>query len=140
MTRALRTGETSIPPRAGMPSQEQRVETPSGDTVIVTQGGSPSSAPHVEAELIGARDGHVRGSAVDPEDVNQPDEEPPVVERWIVLRDANFTDNGHRVKVTRGKILDTLNYKIPHLLKQGVRLKKLEPDDDGSEFLMAEHG
>jgi hypothetical protein len=75
----------------------------------------------------------VRGSAVDEEE--KPGEPPPEVLRFVVLRDAQFTHNGHRVSMKTGKVIDSLNYDVRHLRRQGVHLKQLAPGDDGFDAI-----
>ena len=36
-----------------------------------------------------------------------------------------------------GKVVDSLNYDIRHLMRQGVRLKKLEPGQDAYDVLQS---
>ena len=123
----------NIPPRAGSaPGAAQNVvTTPRGETAEVL-----SNAPvgRVDAEDVGQRDGLVRGSAVDPE------APPPVVDRYAVLRDCQFTHNGFRVKLTAGKTIDNLNYDVKHLARQGVKLRKLEDGEDAADAILAAGG
>lgn len=122
----------AIPPRAGSPAaQPQIVETPKGETAQVL-----SSAPvqRIDAEDVGARDGMVAGSAVDP-DATPPREPPPEVERYVVVKEAIFTDRGHRVRLPVGKVIDSLNYDVRHIIRQGVRVHRLRPDEDPAEAL-----
>lgn len=132
MTRAAR-GDGSLPPRAGSDQS-----TPRDDGVVPLNSADPMQAPLVRAEDIPARDGLMRDSVVDPEEQAKV----PVVEiaRWVVLRDQRVSDRGHQVLLKRGKIIDALNYDHKKLLRAGVRLKALDPGDDGSEFLLPEHG
>lgn len=119
----------NLPPRPGTAaSQGQRVETPSGETAEVL-----SSAPikQIYDDETGIRDGKVAGSAVEPE------ERPPgpEVDRWVVLREAVVHDRGNRVKLPYGKVVDANNYDYKQLVRQGVRLHKLEPGQDATEVL-----
>lgn len=129
---------SNLPPRAG--SEDTQQLQPDGSAAPVTALNSTpvSSAPKVAAEDLASRDNKVRGSAVDPEALEAAG--PAETIRFIVLRDCKFTDRGHRVSVIRGKIIDSLNYNINHLRRQGVRMKQLEQGDDGTQYLDPEFG
>lgn len=134
--RAPKDQNANLPPRAGSGAagNPNVVETAKGERAEIL-----SNAPvqRVDAEDVGRRDGLVRGSAVDPD---APPERDPTVLRWVVLRDAQFTDRGHRVKLTAGKEINSLNYDFKHLVRQGVKLKKLEPGEDAADVLLAASG
>lgn len=135
--RAPRDQASNLPPRQGAPGGGQAVvETPSGETAEVLSSGP---RPRIYGEDTGNRDGLVAGTAVD-EGQEPPAEAAAVVDRYVVLRDATFTHRGHRVKMNVGKVVDSLNYDVKHLLRQGVRMKKLEDGEDGTEHLGAERG
>lgn len=123
----------NLPPRAGsnQAAPGHTVQSGTGETAEVL---STGPRPRVDAEDIGLRDGLVAGSVVDP------DAPPPIVERWVVLRDCQFTDRGFRVKFTAGKTVDSLNYDVKHLIRQGVKLKKLEDGEDPADALLAATG
>lgn len=59
-------------------------------------------------------------------------EEVPPVHRYTVVADKQILSNGFRTTLKAGKIVDSLNYDIKHLKKQGVRLQRVEtePDDE----------
>ena len=129
--------DQNLPPRAGSggapAANPNVVETAKGERAEVLSSGP---IPRVDAEDVGQRDGLVRGSAVDI-DPDAPPAPDPKVLRWVVLRDAQFTDRGHRVKLNAGKEINSLNYDFKHLVRQGVKLKKLEPGEDAADVLLA---
>lgn len=128
--------QQNLPPRAGnAPAQTAAsvVQTPSGETAEVL---SSAPAPKIFDDQTGARDGLVRGSAVDEE--GEPAEPPREVLRYVVLREALYTDNGHRVRLPLGKVIDSNNYDIKRVIRAGVRLKQLAPGQDSADVLEAQ--
>lgn len=129
----------NLPPRAGSAPAvpgSQVVETAKGETAEVL-----SNAPikPIHAEDVGLRDGLVAGSAVN-EEPPRTKEPAPVVTRWVVTKEAIFSDKGHRVRLPLGKVLDSLNYDVKRVLAQGVRLKKLEEGEDPADVLAEQYG
>lgn len=122
---------TNLPPRAGTGPSEP-VTTDQGSTVTALNAQPVSAAPRIDDVALKARDGMVRGSAVD--ENTEPEEKAEVL-RFLVLKDNLFSHNGHRVKLQRGKVIDSLNYDIRKVKLAGTRLRKLEEGEDGTEFL-----
>ena len=55
--------------------------------------------------------------------------EAPPVKKYVVVRGGAVLCNGHRTTIKEGKILDSLNYDIAHLQRQGIRLQRAETAD-----------
>jgi hypothetical protein len=128
---------SNLPPRAGSQQAQQAepIQTPKGETAVVLKGGDAHNAPFVQAEDLGNRDGMVAGTAVDEEPEKK---RGPEVLRYIITREAPFTDrNGNRVRLNVGKVIDTLNYDVKMLLRQGVRMRALAEGEDPADVLLS---
>ena len=53
-------------------------------------------------------------------------EEVPVVKRYVVVRGGQVLQNGFRTMIKEGKEIDSLNYDVAHLQRQGIRLQRAE--------------
>jgi hypothetical protein len=50
----------------------------------------------------------------------------PVVKRYVVIKGGTILQGGFRTKLTEGKVIDSLNYDIQHLQRQGIRVQREE--------------
>ena len=87
----------------------------------------------VTAEQLAAQDGKRVADAR----VGNPEEgeAPPDVKRAVVLEDKSVISHGASTRFPRGKVIDSLNYDLSFLSKQGVRMKVLAPGQDPFEVL-----
>jgi hypothetical protein len=53
-------------------------------------------------------------------------EEIPKVRRYVVVRGGPVLQAGFRTNLKEGKVIDSLNYDIQHLQRQGIRLQREE--------------
>lgn len=125
-----------LPPRAGSPAAAaQAGKTDKGERYEVLQAGNPQDAPPVFAEDTGARDGMMKGTAVDPVDPEVA-AQAPAIKRYVVKRDAAFVSNGGRVRLPMGKVIDETNYNIKQVIAAGVPLHLVPEGEDPSEIQM----
>jgi hypothetical protein len=75
---------------------------------------------------LGTRPAEIVESAVVPEDLILPEGAAPVI-RMVVKEDKIVSRDKHRFKLTAGKIVDSQNYDLDSLRRQGV---KLVPESD----------
>lgn len=67
-----------------------------------------------------------KGAAIDPDEAaREAAKARQVVKRYRVLEKHIVSDNGSRVALTPGKVIDSLNYNIERLQKQGVKLEEV---------------
>jgi hypothetical protein len=101
--------------RSNQPSaQSVRPLEPSGDNIEQI---SPT-------DILG-HDGVIKGAAVSEEELSDPG---PPVERWEVVKGGNVqtTLNGQRARLVVGKVIDSLNYDIALVRRQGVELRAVD--------------
>ena len=55
-----------------------------------------------------------------------PPEIVPEVKRYVVTKGGSILNNGFRVTLKEGKEIDSLNYDIVHVQRQGIRLQRAE--------------
>lgn len=125
MSRAhARTG-SAMPPKAGSPAAQGNNGRESFEVI--------DSGPirRFDAEDVGRRDGRVKGGV----DLEQPSDA-KVPDRYVVLADHRIGNGGSTTMIRRGKLLTSINYDIKSLLRQGVRLHKLEVDEDPTACLV----
>lgn len=124
-----------VPPIAGAarpPAHALGTQLPDGKTFVETIDGRPpeDGAMPFDPSKLAAQDGTVLPRTRPERDFNPgvPREPPPVVDKYLVMQDCNHTSP----RFPRGKVVDTLNYDVKLLLRNGVKLKKLERDKDGN--------
>lgn len=83
---------------------------------------SADGIPAVSPSDILGYDGQVKGSAVTDEDLEN---KGPPVERWEVVKGGTVQTavNGQRARLVNGKVIDSLNYDIPLIRRQGIELR-----------------
>lgn len=57
------------------------------------------------------------------------EESKAVVDKYIVTRGGMILANGSRTRMAEGKLVDSLNYNIAKLKRQGIKLRPATEDD-----------
>ncbi len=91
-------------------------------------GGSPEQLTPIVQEPgisgnLGTTEAVVVDEAVTASDLSRNESAAKLVQRFVVEADKTVGINGHRSMLRTGKIIDSLNYDIPKLRAQGVKLK-----------------
>jgi hypothetical protein len=65
----------------------------------------------------------------------RPVEDGPPVKRYRIVRGGTVRDakTGTRVTIHEGKEIDSLNYDVRDLQKQGIRVAKIDPNENAFE-------
>lgn len=121
-----------LPPRAGIPTSASVVNhnPATGETTEVIGHGE---IPSVKADTVKHRDGRNAGRL---HIEQQTDEAPPEIARYVVMRESNPMIDGRNVRLSVGKELDNINYNIPQLVRQGVKLKAMKPGETAADHLI----
>jgi hypothetical protein len=60
-----------------------------------------------------------------------PPESIPPVKRYVVVKGGSVLVNGMRTQIKEGKVVDSLNYDVAHLQRQGIRVQREETANYG---------
>lgn len=108
----------------------QQAEQSSTETIVVLNHTDPSQAPEIKLDAPG--EAYVKADATEKNKPLPEGVEPPRARKFRVLADKMILDKHTRSRtpLRAGKIIDTNNYDIPELAKQGVRLQEVQPGED----------
>jgi methylmalonyl-CoA mutase N-terminal domain/subunit len=95
---------------------------------------SMAEPPEVNAANIRSRDGMSKARARGVS-AKVDDGELPTLRRYRVLQDKMITVNGFRTRMHVGKEISTAHYDVVELAKQGLKLKRIEEDEDAASAL-----
>jgi hypothetical protein len=99
-------------------------ENPSYGGAMLTLDNVPAGqSPNVLLDDTGV----IRGSVVKP---NQTPANAPVVRKFVVLKTGSIQQQGLRVSLPEGKIIDSNNYDIKDLVRTGIKLRELKEGDE----------
>lgn len=132
------TPVTNAPARGAPPAQ-----MPAGKQEHVTVLNSDSTVPDADGTFrdangelqtnTRANDGTYTGSVVTEEDLAKEGGDPirrfEVLETKVVSTGSGVHGSGYRTKMNAGKVIDSLNFDVELLKKQGLKLRELGPEE-----------
>lgn len=110
-----------------MARNEERIPTGDKKNETVTMLSTGDGPPDITPPKV-TNDNTVKGSAIDENFVAPAEAEPPIYGLVVETKLVHCNRAGGRVTMRAGKVVSSKDFDLAHLARQGLKMKKHEPE------------